>query len=78
ELGRYEQARRSLQRMIDMRPNLASYARVSYYRELHGDLDGALQAMSLAVSAGGQVPENVAYVQTLLGDLQATRGHRAA
>jgi len=78
ELGRYEPARRSLQKMIDMRPNLASYARVSYYRELHGDLDGALQAMALAVSAGGQAPENVAYVQTLLGDLQATRGHRGA
>ena len=78
ELGRYEPARRSLQKMIDMRPNLASYARVSYYRELHGDLDGALQAMALAVSAGGQAPENVAYVQTLLGDLQASRGHRGA
>jgi tetratricopeptide (TPR) repeat protein len=30
--------------------------------------------MSLAVSAGGGVPENVAYVQTLLGDLEAMRG----
>jgi tetratricopeptide (TPR) repeat protein len=78
ELGRYAAARGSLQRMIDLRPNLASYARVSYFRELHGDLRGALQAMALAVSAGGQVPENVAYVQTLLGDLQATRGQHAA
>jgi len=69
ELGRYADAGRSLQQMIDLRPNLASYARVSYFRELHGDLDGALRAMALAVSAGGQVPENVAYVQTLLGDL---------
>jgi tetratricopeptide (TPR) repeat protein len=74
ELGRYEQAGRSLQQMIDLRPNLASYARVSYFRELHGDLAGATQAMSLAVSAGGGVPENVAYVQTLLGDLEAMRG----
>jgi tetratricopeptide (TPR) repeat protein len=78
ELGRYEQAGRSLQQMIDLRPNLASYARVSYFRELHGDLAGATQAMSLAVSAGGGVPENVAYVQTLLGDLQATRGRTRA
>jgi tetratricopeptide (TPR) repeat protein len=74
ELGRYEQAGRSLQQMIDLRPSLASYARVSYFRELHGDLAGATRAMSLAVSAGGGVPENVAYVQTLLGDLEATRG----
>jgi tetratricopeptide (TPR) repeat protein len=74
ELGRYAQAGRSLQQMIDLRPNLASYARVSYFRELHGDLAGATRAMSLAVSAGGGVPENIAYVQTLLGDLEAMRG----
>jgi tetratricopeptide (TPR) repeat protein len=78
ELGRYEQAGRSLQQMIDLRPNLASYARVSYFRELHGDLPGATRAMSLAVSAGGGVPENVAYVQTLLGDLEAMRGRTRA
>jgi tetratricopeptide (TPR) repeat protein len=78
ELGRYEQAARSLQQMIDLRPNLASYARVSYFRELHGDLAGATRAMSLAVSAGGGVPENVAYVQTLLGDLLAMRGRTRA
>ncbi|HEV7807242.1 MAG TPA: hypothetical protein VGO80_15575, partial [Solirubrobacteraceae bacterium] len=67
-----------LQQMIDLRPNLASYARVSYFRELHGDLAGATRAMSLAVSAGGGAPENVAYVQTLLGDLEAMRGHEQA
>jgi tetratricopeptide (TPR) repeat protein len=78
ELGRYEEAGHSLQQMIDLRPNLASYARVSYFRELHGDLAGATRAMSLAVSAGGGVPENVAYVQTLLGDLQAMRGRTRA
>lgn len=79
ELGRYQQAGSSLQQMIDLRPSMASYARVSYFRELHGDLAGATQAMSLAVSAGGGVPENVAHIQTLFGDLQAMRGRiRAA
>src|SRR3954463_16637187 len=39
ELGRYSAAARTLQTMIDEKPNLASYARVSYFRELHGDLD---------------------------------------
>ena len=34
--------------------------------------------MSLAVSAGGGAPENVAYVQTLLGDLEAMRGRTGA
>ena len=78
ELGRYDEAERSLQRMIDLRPNLASYARVSYFRELTGDLGGAAQAMSLAVSAGSGTPENVAYVQSLLGDLDLKRGRVAA
>ena len=74
ELGRYDDAARTLQRMVDAKPSLASYARVSYYRELHGDLAGAAEAMSLAVDAGGQAPENVAYVQTLLGNLNFDRG----
>ena len=78
ELGRYQDAARTLQRMIDLKPNLASYARVSYFRELHGDLAGAERAMRLAVDAGGAAPENVAYVQSLLGQLQLTRGKLGA
>src|SRR4051794_6201198 len=74
ELGRYAAAGRTLQRMLDEKPNLASYARVSYFRELYGDLDGAARAMRLAVDAGGAAPENVAYVQSLLGQLELTRG----
>lgn len=77
ELGRYDAAARSIQRMVDLKPNLASYSRVSYFRELHGDLDGALEAMRLAVSAGGQSPENVAYVESLLGNLHFQRGEIA-
>ena len=74
ELGRYRAAGRALQAMVDRKPDLASYARVSYFRELHGDLDGAVGAMRLAASAGGDAPENVAYVQTLLGGLELQRG----
>jgi pentatricopeptide repeat protein len=74
ELGRYGEAEKTLQRMVDLKPNLSSYARVSYFRELNGDLDGAVEAMRLAVSAGGDAPENFAYVQTLLGKLEFERG----
>ena len=63
--------------MVSLKPNLASYARISYFRELHGDLDGALAAMRLAVSAGGGSAENVAYVETLLGNLELQRGQIA-
>jgi tetratricopeptide (TPR) repeat protein len=75
ELGRYDRAGRELQAFVDRKPALASYARVSYFRELHGDLAGAEQAMRLAVSAGSAAGgENVSYVQTLLGNLEFDRG----
>src|SRR3954452_6496653 len=79
DLGRYAAAGSTLQRMVDLKPNLAAYARVSYCRELHGDLPGALAAMRLAVSAGGAAGENVAYVQAMLGNLELQVGRvRAA
>ena len=78
ELGRYEAAGEALQRMVDSKPNLDAYARVSYFRELHGDLAGAREALTLALAAGGQAPENVAYVQTLQGNLALARGRHAA
>jgi tetratricopeptide (TPR) repeat protein len=77
ELGRYPQAERALQEMVDRKPNLAAYARVSYFRELHGDLEGALYAMRAAVSAGGAVPEQDAYVRSLLGGLELQKGRVA-
>ncbi len=77
ELGRYGAAEHYLQQMLDEQPSLSSYARASYLSELHGDLRGAIDDMERAVSAGGGVPENVAYVQTLLASLEFTTGHVA-
>jgi tetratricopeptide (TPR) repeat protein len=77
ELGRYDQAGRTLQQMVDRKPDLAAYARVSYFRELHGDLRGALDAMRAAVSAGGAVPEQDAYVRSLLAGLELQAGEVA-
>jgi tetratricopeptide (TPR) repeat protein len=78
ELGRYGAAERELQWMVDRKPNLAAYARVSYLRELHGDLRGAASAMRLAVAAGGPALENRAYVSALLGELERQQGHLGA
>ena len=64
--------------MIDLKPSLDSYARVSYFRELHGDLAGAREALALALGAGGEASENVAYIQTLQGNLELSRGRRGA
>ena len=70
ELGRYDDAARALQRMVDNGPGLAAYTRASYFAELQGDIPGAREALELAASAGGDSAENVAYVQTLLGNLE--------
>jgi tetratricopeptide (TPR) repeat protein len=78
ELGRYGAAESALQRVVDLKPTLAAYARVSYLRELHGDLDGAVSAMRRAVAAGGPAPETVASVQALLGGLELVRGRPGA
>jgi tetratricopeptide (TPR) repeat protein len=77
ELGRYGEARRALQRLADLKPNLSTYARVSYLRELHGDLGGAASALDLAAAAGGPAPENAAAIEVLRGDLALVRGRPA-
>src|SRR3954451_6994511 len=45
ELGAYGAAARDIQRLVDTKPGLAAYARASYFRELSGDLPGAIAAM---------------------------------
>jgi tetratricopeptide (TPR) repeat protein len=77
ELGRYGEARRALQRLADLKPNLSTYARVSYLRELHGNLEGAASALALASAAGGPARENAAAIDVLHGDLALVRGRPA-
>lgn len=69
ELGRYEEGFDAIQRMVDLRPSLASYARVSYVRELLGDIPGAVEAMRLAATSGNPASENVAWAFVHLGQL---------
>jgi len=69
EMGRYSDAIATFQKMVDLRPDLSSYARVSYARELHGDVPGAIDAMQMAIVAGGPAMENVAYPEVILGNV---------
>ena len=69
ELGRYDDAVETVQAMVDLRPDLGSYSRVSYLRELMGDRDGAVAAMEQAATAGSGYAENVAWVHVQLGNL---------
>lgn len=77
ELGRYEDAVKTVQEMVNLRPDLSSYSRVSYLRELMGDRDGALAAMQQAAVAGSGYPENIAWVQVQLGNLHFDGGDLA-
>ena len=74
ELGRYDEAFAAFDRMVSLRPNLGSYARVAYARELTGDLEGALEAMQLAREAAGGEPEPMAWSLVELSKLELTLG----
>lgn len=73
ELGRYDEAIESFQTMVDTRPGLASYARVSYARELLGEVSGAVDAMGLAFDTAGD-PADAAWAAYQLGELEFGRG----
>jgi tetratricopeptide (TPR) repeat protein len=75
ELGRYDDATTAVGELLALRVDLTSLARVSYLRELHGNIDGAVAAMREAASSPALAPENTAYVQTLLGNLLVFAGH---
>ena len=73
ELGRYPEAFRTFQRMIDLRPDLSSYARASYARELQGDVAGAISDMELALQAASS-PSDAAFAGYQLGELWFNSG----
>lgn len=74
ELGMYDEAIQSVQKMIDTRPDLSSYSRVSYIRELKGDTQGAIDAMKSAVTAGSPIAENTAWCRVQLGNIFYNKG----
>jgi tetratricopeptide (TPR) repeat protein len=77
ELGRYKEADKAVARLLQLRPDIVSLPRVSYLRELHGDLKGAIEAMRSATESPGLAPENIAYVTSLLGTLLVRSGDLA-
>jgi tetratricopeptide (TPR) repeat protein len=78
ELGRYTTAFATFDRMVSLKPSVSSYARVSYARELLGDIPGASRAMELAVESAVGEPEALAWSHTQLGKLYWTHGRIAA
>lgn len=78
ELGDYDKAVESAQAMIDLRPDTASYSRVSYLRLLHGDVDGSIAMMRQAAQAASPSdPEKLAWCYVQLGDALMKAGKPA-
>jgi tetratricopeptide (TPR) repeat protein len=70
ELGDYQAAADAFQKMVDLRPDVASYSRAAYIRELYGDPEGAIRIMQMAVKAAGSRDlEQNAWCRTQLGNL---------
>ncbi len=74
ELGDYENAVEAADRMVELKPDLRSYARISYLRQIYGKVDESLDAMRLALDAGSVGTEETAWVRTTLADLLAEYG----
>lgn len=74
ELGRYEEAFATFNRMVSLKPSVGSYARVSYARELLGDVEGAADAMRLARDAAAGAPASLAWTHLQLGKLYWSQG----
>jgi tetratricopeptide (TPR) repeat protein len=79
ELGNYKEAVDAVQWMLNLRPgNVAGLTRAAYLRELHGDLDGAVELMQQAYdSTPSQELEDRAWLLTQIAHLQLEAGHLA-
>ena len=74
ELGNYEAALENAEKMISLRPDLRSYSRISYLREIHGDNNGAIESMQRAVTAGSPGLEATSWARIQLARLYENTG----
>ena len=74
EMGNYFAAVEEADIMMSIRPDMRSYSRVSYLREIHGDYPGAIEAMKLAVDAGPPGDEATEWARSSTGKI--IRNHR--
>jgi tetratricopeptide (TPR) repeat protein len=74
ELGNYKQAVEVTDKMVSIRPDLRSYSRVSYLREIYGDYPGAIDAMKMAATAGYPGAEETEWTRVQLGHLYENHG----
>ncbi len=76
EMGNYTAAVEAADKMVSARPDLRSYSRISYLREIHGDLPGAIDAMKMAVTSGVPAEESTEWCRSQLGRLYENIGRK--
>ncbi len=74
EMGNYDSAVVNADRMNAIRPDLTSYSRVSYLREIFGDYNNSIKAMKMAVETGGAGDEHTEWTRTQLAQLYEKTG----
>lgn len=74
EMGNYAAAVADADKMLSIRPDLRSYSRASYLREIYGDYPGAIEAMKMAVQAGAPGDEATEWARIQLGHLYENTG----
>lgn len=74
ELGHYQDAVTYADKMVNIRPDLKSYSRISYLREIHGMVDESIAAMKMAVAAGYPGMEQTEWARLTLGHLYERYG----
>ncbi len=74
EMGDYDGAAEAYQKMVVLRPDLASYNRAAWFRFLSGDMPGAIDIMKKAIAAGSPSSENTAWCLVELGHLYLKNG----
>ncbi|MET8990000.1 tetratricopeptide repeat protein [Nonomuraea wenchangensis] len=76
QLGDLKGAARAVDRMLELQPGVAAFARASYAAELRGDQEGARRYLEYA-NEDAWLPADLAYVRHYLGELALHAGDLA-
>jgi tetratricopeptide (TPR) repeat protein len=78
ELGNYDAAADCYQKMMDLRPDLASWSRGAWLLWINGEKGRAVSLMEKAIRAGGPYAENTAWCRARLATIWLHAGNPSA
>lgn len=74
ELGRYEEASRHYQKMLDLHPDLSAYSRAAHLLYLEGNVPRSMSMIRKAIEAAGGEPERAAWCVAELSSMLCREG----